>query len=190
MGASLSDMDHAGARQAPDPLPETPDGRSGRRVFLSLGSNLGDRAASLRAAREALAALPATRLLAASAVYETAPQDLEEQPAFLNQAVCLETGLEPPDLLQRCQAIEREAGRVREVRFGPRTLDVDILLMEGVESDDPELILPHPRLWRRAFVLVPLADLWALARDVTDVDVPALAAELRRGQAVEPYREA
>jgi hypothetical protein len=90
--------------------------------------------------------------------------------------------------LRRCQAIEQAAGRVREVRFGPRTLDVDILLMEGVESDDPQLTLPHPRLWRRAFVLVPLADLWTLARELTTVDVPALAAELRREQAVEPSR--
>jgi 2-amino-4-hydroxy-6-hydroxymethyldihydropteridine diphosphokinase len=175
-----------GRRPAADP----PAGRRPRKAFVSLGANLGDRAASLHRARDALAALPATRLLAASAVYETAPQDLEEQPPFLNQVVCLQTALEPAELLRHCQAIEQEAGRVRDVRFGPRTLDVDILLLEGVECDDPELTLPHPRLWRRAFVLVPLADLWALAREVTDVDVPALAAELRRGQAVEPYREA
>ena len=108
-------------------------------AYLALGANLGDRAAGLRAARDALAALPQTRLLAASAVYETAPQDLEDQPAFLNQVVCLETELEPGELLRCCQGVEQRAGRVREVRFGPRTLDVDILLMEGVESDDPRL---------------------------------------------------
>jgi 2-amino-4-hydroxy-6-hydroxymethyldihydropteridine diphosphokinase len=107
----------------------------------------------------------------------------------LNQVVGVETGLEPRELLCRCQVIEHAAGRVREVRFGPRTLDVDILLMEGVESDDPQLTLPHPRLWRRAFVLVPLADLWTLARDLTTIDVPALAAELRRRQTVEAYRD-
>jgi len=165
-----------------------PDGTV-RRAFLSLGANLGDRAASLRAAREALAALPATRVLAASPVYETAPQGLEDQAWFLNQVVCVETGLEPLELLRRCQAIEQRAGRVREARFGPRTLDVDILMVEGVESDDPRLTLPHPRLWRRAFVVVPLADLWTLARGLTTVDVRALAAELRREQAVEPYRD-
>ncbi|HJW75204.1 MAG TPA: 2-amino-4-hydroxy-6-hydroxymethyldihydropteridine diphosphokinase, partial [Thermoleophilia bacterium] len=131
--------------------------------------------------------LPQTRLLAASAVYETAPQDLEDQPAFLNQVVCLETELEPGELLRCCQGVEQRAGRVREVRFGPRTLDVDILLVEGVESDDPQLTLPHPRMWHRAFVLVPLADLWDLARDVATVDVPSLAATLRREQAVELY---
>jgi 2-amino-4-hydroxy-6-hydroxymethyldihydropteridine diphosphokinase len=183
-------MDDAATGQGSDGPREAPSRRTLRRAFLSLGANLGDRAASLRAGREALAALPATRLLASSPIYETAPQDLEDQPPFLNQVVCVGTGLEPRDLLRRCQAIEAREGRVRAVRFGPRTLDVDILLLEGVVSDDPELTLPHPRLWRRAFVLVPLADLWALARDVTDVDVPALAAELRRGQVVELYRDA
>ena len=182
-------MDDTGTDQWAERPSEAGNGGPVRRAFLSLGANIGDRAASLRAGREALAALPATRLVAASPIYETAPQDLEDQPPFLNQVVCLETGLEPPDLLLECQAIERAAGRVRETRFGPRTLDVDILLVEGVESDDPRLTLPHPRLWRRAFVLVPLADLWTLARDLTAVDVPALAAELRREQAVEPYRD-
>lgn len=158
-----------------------------KKVFLSLGANLGDRASSLRAAREALAAVPQTRLLAVSPLYETAPRDLEDQPAFLNQVVCLETALEPLELLRHCQEIERRAGRVRAVRFGSRTLDVDILLVEGVASDDPQLTLPHPRMWQRAFVLVPLADLWDLARDVATVDVPALAATLRREQVVEPY---
>ena len=176
------------AEQQPEHSPEVHSDAPVRRAFLSLGANLGDRAASLRAAREALAALPGTQLLAASPVYETAPQDLEDQPPFLNQVVCVETGLEPSQLLLRCQEIEGRAGRVREVRFGPRTLDVDILMIEGVESDDPRLTLPHPRLWRRAFVLVPLADLWTLARDMTATDVPALAAKLRREQAVEPYR--
>lgn len=181
-------MDDTGRVRRSGRPPEERRRGTGRRAFLSLGANLGDRAASLRAAREALAALPATRLIAASPVYETAPQDLEDQPSFLNQVVGLETELEPLELLSGCQAIERSAGPVREVRFGPRTLDVDILLMEGVESDDPQLTLPHPRLWRRAFVLVPLADLWTLARELTTVDVPALATELRREQAVEPYR--
>lgn len=182
-------MDDTGTGQPSERSPEVRRNGSVRKAFLSLGANLGDRAASLRAAREALAALPATRLIAASPLYETAPQDRQDQPPFLNQVVCVATGLEPPELLRRCQAIEQQAGRVREARFGPRTLDVDILIVEGVESDDPRLTLPHPRLWRRAFVLVPLADLWGLARDVTTVDVPALAAELRREQAVEPYRD-
>lgn len=158
-----------------------------RRAFLALGSNLGDREALLAQARDALAALPGTTLLAASAVYETAPQDREDQPPFLNQVVALETALEPRDLLAACQRIENEHGRRREVRFGPRTLDVDILLLEGMESDDPLLTLPHPRMWRRAFVLVPLAEVWSWARGMPAVDVPALGEGLAREQPVRRY---
>jgi 2-amino-4-hydroxy-6-hydroxymethyldihydropteridine diphosphokinase len=164
-----------------------PAAPQGRRVFLSLGSNLGERAAALRAARAALAALPSTELLAVSRVYETAPQDLIDQPSFLNQVVCLETSLEPLALLHAAQRIEDEARRERTVRFGPRTLDVDILLVQGVECAEPELTLPHPRLWQRAFVLVPLAELWSYARDMPQVDVAALAAELAQAQAVTLY---
>lgn len=159
-----------------------PRSPSGRRVFVALGSNEGDRAAYLRAAVEALAALPATAVVAASAVYETAPQELPGQNAFLNRVVCLETGLEPLDLLRQCQRIEHEHGRVREVRFGPRTLDIDILLFQDAESDDPELTLPHPRMMRRAFVLVPLAEVWKHARGMPDFDVAGLARATARTQ--------
>jgi len=162
-------------------------GTAGRRAFLSLGANLGDRAAALLFAREALAALPATTLLASSRLYETAPQDVADQPPFLNQVVCLETTLSPDELLAAAQGIEDDAGRVRAVRFGPRTLDVDILLFQGVESDRPELTLPHPRLWQRAFVLVPLAELWSLARDMPRLDVARRGAELAESQAVRLY---
>lgn len=155
-----------------------------RRVFVSLGSNLGDRAGHLRAAREALGALPATRVVAASRVYETAPLEVVDQPSFLNQVLCLETGLEPLDLLRECQRIEADHGRRREVRFGPRTLDVDILLFEGVECDSRELTLPHPRMMKRAFVLVPLQDVWEWARGMPALDLAALAAAARRTQAV------
>ena len=161
-----------------------------RRVFLSLGSNLGDRAATLAAAREALAALPGTSVVAVSGIYETAPQEREEQPEFLNQVVCLDTGLEPRDLLTECQRIEHEHGRTRELRFGPRTLDVDILLVQDVESRDPELTLPHPRMFRRAFVLVPLAEIWGCARGMDELDVAALAGEAARAQPVRPYQAA
>lgn len=157
------------------------------RVFVSLGSNLGDRAALLRAAREALAALPATRVAAASALYETAPQEREDQPPFLNQVVCLDTALRPRDLLNECQRIEREHGRVRDLRFGARTLDIDILLFQDVESDDPELTLPHPRMLQRAFVLVPLAEIWGWARGMPELDIAALARATARDQAVERY---
>jgi len=162
-------------------------GTPANRVFVSLGSNLGDRVATLAAACDALAALPGTTVVAASRLFETAPQDLEKQPDFLNQVVCLETGLEPHDLLVQCQRIEHDHGRTHELRFGPRTLDVDILLFQGVESDDPELLLPHPRMLRRAFVLVPLAEIWDQARGMPDLDIPALARTAAQEQAVRPY---
>jgi 2-amino-4-hydroxy-6-hydroxymethyldihydropteridine diphosphokinase len=154
---------------------------------VSLGSNLGDREAYLRAAREALAALPATTLIAESRVYETAPQDLTGQDAFLNQVVCLETALQPLDLLRECQRIEREHGRVRSLRFGPRTLDIDILLFQDAESDDPELTLPHPRMVKRAFVLVPLAEIWEHAKGMPDMDVGGLGRATARTQQVRLY---
>jgi 2-amino-4-hydroxy-6-hydroxymethyldihydropteridine diphosphokinase len=158
-----------------------------RRVFVALGSNLGDRARYLAGARGALSALPGTTLLAASRVYETAPREVTDQPAFLNQVVCLETSMAPEDLLRACQAIEHSGGRERGRRFGPRTLDVDILLVQGVESDDPGLTLPHPRMFERAFVLAPLAEIWGWAVGMPDVDVAGLAAALARDQAVCPY---
>jgi len=160
---------------------------TGRRVFVSLGSNLGDRVGYLRAARAALSALPATVLVAASRVYETAPQERDDQDAFLNQVVCLETGLQPLDLLYECQRIEREHGRVRTVRFGPRTLDIDILLFQDVASDDPELTLPHPRMVKRAFVLVPLAEVWEQAKGMPDMDVAGLGRAAARDQRVRVY---
>ncbi len=158
-----------------------------RRAILSLGSNLGDRTAALAAAREALDALPATAVMAASRIYETAPLERQDQPAFLNQVVVVDTGLQPRDLLHECQRIEHEHGRRREERFGPRTLDVDILLFQDVESDDPELTLPHPRMVRRAFVLVPLQEVWSWAAGMPDFDVAGLARTTSRDQAVRLY---
>ena len=155
-----------------------------RRAFLSLGSNVGDRAAHLRHGREALAALTGTRLLGSSRIYETAPQELEDQPVFLNQVVCVETVLPPSTLLAAAQSTEAAEGRERRVRFGPRTLDVDILLIEDHQSDDPALTVPHPRMWQRAFVLVPLAEVWSLARGMPAEDVPALARDLAAQQPV------
>jgi 2-amino-4-hydroxy-6-hydroxymethyldihydropteridine diphosphokinase len=160
---------------------------SGNRVFVSLGSNLGDRLGFLTAGHEALAALPATVVVQASRVYETAPQDLEAQPAFLNQVLCLETGLQPHDLLVECQRIENEHGRERGLRFGPRSLDIDILLFQDVESEEPELMLPHPRMLRRAFVLVPLAEIWGCARGMPGLHIAALAQTAAQDQAIRPY---
>jgi 2-amino-4-hydroxy-6-hydroxymethyldihydropteridine diphosphokinase len=129
------------------------------RAYLALGSNLGDRAGTLRAAVARLAALPETRLLAESRVRETPPWGVADQPAFLNMAVAVETTLSPEALLAHTQAIETALGRVRTTHWGPRTLDIDLLLYDDVTRDTPTLRLPHPYLTRRRFVLEPLADL-------------------------------
>jgi 2-amino-4-hydroxy-6-hydroxymethyldihydropteridine diphosphokinase len=129
------------------------------RVYLSLGSNLDDRTAALRGAVARLAALPGTRVAAHSAIIETAPWGKTDQPAFLNMAVALETTLSPEALLAETQAIEHDFGRVREAHWGPRTLDIDLLVYEGETRDTPALHLPHPYLTQRAFVLAPLAEI-------------------------------
>jgi len=127
-------------------------------VYLGLGSNLGDRAAHLRAAVAALRA-GGVRIDGLSRIYESPPMGPIEQGPFLNAAVRGETDLSPHELLQLALAVEAAAGRVREVRWGPRTLDVDVLWYSGVQLDEPGLTVPHPGLAERAFVLRPLADL-------------------------------
>lgn len=131
-------------------------------AYLGLGSNLGDREAALRAARERLGALSGAWLVAKSPIYETEPWGDADQPRYLNQAVALEldASWSPARLLETLLAIEVDLGRVRGPRrFGPRTLDLDILLYGDRRIDAPDLIVPHPRLRQRAFVLVPLADI-------------------------------
>lgn len=130
------------------------------RAVLGLGGNLGDRAANLSAAVKALEHLPGTRVTALSSLYETAPVGYADQPDFLNRVAVVETSLSPRALLGSCLGIEAALGRVRGRRFGPRVVDIDLLLYEGVASGDPELTLPHPRMMERAFVLVPLAELF------------------------------
>jgi 2-amino-4-hydroxy-6-hydroxymethyldihydropteridine diphosphokinase len=134
------------------------------RVYLALGSNVGDRAGHLAAARAALAALPDTRLVAASTVEETAPLGGMQQPPYLNQMVLLETSLEPRALLAACQAIERSRGRVRTARWGPRTLDLDIVRYGHRRITEPDLIIPHPGLSHRDFWTRELAELEAHER--------------------------
>lgn len=120
-------------------------------AYVALGSNLGDRDDHLRAAREALAALPTTRLVAASRVEETPPLGGMAQPPYLNQMVLLETGLDPRSLLDACQRIERSRGRERHERWGARTLDLDIVRFGARQLREPDLVVPHPALPRRDF---------------------------------------
>jgi 2-amino-4-hydroxy-6-hydroxymethyldihydropteridine diphosphokinase len=126
---------------------------------VALGSNLGDRDAHLRAGREALASLPDTSLAAASAVEETLPLGGMDQPPYLNQMVLLETGLEPRALLQALQDIERREGRERTERWGPRTLDLDIVRFGDRRVNERDLIIPHPGLSQRDFWQRELAEI-------------------------------
>ena len=126
------------------------------RAVLAVGSNLGDRMGHLQGAIDALA--EQVDIVAVSAVYETAPVGGPDQDDFLNAVVIVETALTALDLLTLCQRVEADHERVREVRWGPRTLDVDIIAMEGEVLDDADLTLPHPRAHERAFVCVPWLD--------------------------------
>jgi 2-amino-4-hydroxy-6-hydroxymethyldihydropteridine diphosphokinase len=128
-------------------------------AYVALGSNLGDRARYLAHAREALARLPTSRVVATSRIEETEPLGGLEQPSYLNQMVKLETALAPRELLARLHDIERELGRTREERWAARTIDLDLVRYDEVASDDPELRLPHPGLATRGFWQRELAEL-------------------------------
>lgn len=129
------------------------------RVVLSLGANLGDPRDQLGRALEQLAADPAIAVEAVSDAYETAPIGKTDQPAFLNVAALVRTDLPLPELLARTQAVETALGRVRHERWGPRTLDIDIVAAGGLTLELPHLTVPHPRAHERAFVLVPWLEL-------------------------------
>ena len=128
-------------------------------AYIALGSNLGDREARLADARAGLAAIPRSRVIAASTIEETAPLGPQGQGAYLNQMVALETALTPAELLAALQEIERRAGRVRGVRWGPRTIDLDIVTMRDQRSDDERCRVPHPELPNRDFWRRELAEL-------------------------------
>jgi 2-amino-4-hydroxy-6-hydroxymethyldihydropteridine diphosphokinase len=163
------------------------------RAYVGLGSNMGDRIATLRSAVDALRRLPHTQLLDASSVYETTAMGPAGAP-FLNAVVELETQLDPRRLLDALLVIEREHGRVRDTRWGPRTLDLDLLVYldhDGsmVECVAPGLVLPHPRMLERDFVLAPLSDVapsLALAGARVDAHLLALPADARTIQAQQP----
>ena len=130
------------------------------RAYLGLGANLGDREGALRAAVAALEATDGVRVAAVSSFRETDPVGYLDQPRFLNGAVAVDTTLGPRQLLAAVLAVERSLGRTREgPRFGPRTIDIDLLLYGDASVDEPGLTVPHPRLHERAFALEPLAEL-------------------------------
>lgn len=128
-------------------------------AYLGLGGNLGDRRRYLSDAVLALNSSAGIRVEKLSSVFETAPMGIVDQPRFYNLVVQVTTTLPPDELLRRCLQIEKGLGRVRAERWGPRTIDLDLLWFEGVTLHEPELTLPHPRMKERAFVLVPLAEI-------------------------------
>jgi 2-amino-4-hydroxy-6-hydroxymethyldihydropteridine diphosphokinase len=147
-------------------------------AYLSLGSNLGDRLANLRAAIQRLHRPPQLRLTGVSSFYETLPvgETPEPVPDYINCAVRVETLLPPLALLEYIQAVEREIGREPTFRWGPRVIDVDILLYDGITLETERLTLPHPRMMERAFALIPLAE---IAPDMVFSDGVSLAERLQ-----------
>ena len=145
-------------------------------AYLGLGGNLGDRLAALTDALALLDATPGLRRVSCSSVYETEPWGVTDQPSFLNLAAGFETTLSPPDLLAACKKVESQVGRTESYRWGPRLIDVDILLYGDavVNSAVPDLQIPHARLAERAFVLVPLAEI------ALDAAVPPQGHTVRR----------
>jgi 2-amino-4-hydroxy-6-hydroxymethyldihydropteridine diphosphokinase len=148
-------------------------------ALLALGGNVGDVRATLDRAVAALCDGRDVRLVARSADYRTPPWGVTDQPAFVNLALVVETALAPRALLARALAVEAAFGRnrAREQRWGPRTLDVDIIAYEDIEIDEPGLTLPHPRLFERAFVLAPLAEI-APDREIKGVAIADALARL------------
>jgi 2-amino-4-hydroxy-6-hydroxymethyldihydropteridine diphosphokinase len=135
---------------------------------VGIGGNLDDPAARVRGAFTSLDGMPGTRLMKRSALYRTEPQGYRSQPDFVNAVAQLNTALTPRDLLNHLQAIEAEAGRRRSFADAPRTLDLDLLLYDAQRIDQPGLVVPHPRMHERAFVLLPLVEL------APDVEIPGL----------------
>ena len=141
-------------------MPHTMTELNKSRAFLGFGGNLEDPLSNFRQARKDLAKHPQISVISSSPLYQTPPVGGPEgQPDFLNCVIEILTGLLPLELLQLCRQIEDGAGRIRDLRWGPRTLDIDLLLIDDLILDAPDLILPHPRLHQRHFVLLPLNDL-------------------------------
>jgi 2-amino-4-hydroxy-6-hydroxymethyldihydropteridine diphosphokinase len=159
-----------------------------RDAYVSIGTNLGDRAAQLRQAVRSIAALAETRVVGLSPIYETDPVGPPPQGPYLNAAVHVETALAPRALLDGLFAIERAAGRERGARNAARTLDLDLLLYADQVIDEPGLTVPHPRLAERAFVLEPLAAIAPRLRHPTlGATIADLAARVRDTAAVRPW---
>jgi len=143
------------------------------KVFIGLGSNIGKREKYIFDAIKHISMIPDTEIIRMSDIYETEPVGNTQQDRFLNMVICIITGLEPLKLLDRLQHIENLLGRKRIVRWGPRTIDLDILLFEDLRLELPQLVIPHPRMFERAFVLIPLSEILD-GKDIMDMNIDEL----------------
>ncbi len=156
-------------------------------AYLGLGSNVGDRAAMLAAAVDQLRRAAGVRVLRQSQVYETEPVGVRDQPWFLNAVVEVETELEPEALRQRVKQIEAALGRTPGPRWGPRVIDVDILLYDSAQVRSDTLVIPHPEMWNRLFVLVPLQELCPDLQAPGGVSIRARIEELSGSSCIRQY---
>jgi 2-amino-4-hydroxy-6-hydroxymethyldihydropteridine diphosphokinase len=157
-----------------------------RIAYLALGTNIGDRDGHLRQAVARLRAAPGVNFLCASRVYETEPMGVTDQPRFLNMVVEIEVGssVSARDLLRLAKQIEGEVGRTKPERWGPREIDIDVLLVGDEQIKEEDFELPHPRMWERAFVMVPLAELAPELKAPSGETAAELAERLRKEQGI------
>ena len=160
----------------------------GHDAYLALGSNMGDRERNLLDAVLQISDMENTVLKAISGIYETKPVGYLEQEDFLNMALAIETELNPPELLDKLQEIEKLLKRTREIRWGPRTIDIDILLYGDLKINTPELIIPHPRIFERAFVLRPLKDIY-MGADLCGMDIDELISKCEDRNDIRLYKK-
>ncbi len=133
-------------------------------AVIALGSNMGNRIENINAAVRAIAKLPDVKIIKASSIYETEPVDCDEDDMYLNAAILVDANISPAMLLGECLGIEAAMGRIRTKKNGPRVIDLDLILYDGVKTESFELTLPHPRALERAFVMAPLLDLYPSGR--------------------------
>ena len=155
--------------------------------YLALGSNIGDREQNLRDALERLAKIEGIDIINRSNIYETEPVGYLDQARFLNMVILIKTNKTPVELLNNIHDIEEEMKRVREIHWGPRTIDIDILLFDDWVMNLPELVLPHPRMFERAFVLIPLHDILTEER-LVGKDIHVLINACKDKNGVKLYR--
>lgn len=159
------------------------------RVFISLGSNIGNREGYLKVALSMLQRIPQTKLIQSSPLYETEPIGFKEQEWFLNLIAEIETDLSPQKLLKALQIVEDKLKRERNIPFGPRTIDLDILLYDKRIIDEPNLVIPHPRMHERVFVLVPFCNIAAdTCHPLLNCTVKELLNHLEKKDSIRPYK--